>query len=102
MSTEENGNVELPVDQDGIRGGVQTKLTELAEGEIGPQRHLLCNPNSSRAPEMVTLSMARPTILVPMPAIWPVFSSPSIHQGDSPHSGLVEATGDEDSVTIFS
>ena len=34
MSTEENGNVELPVDQDGIRGSVQTKLTELAEGEI--------------------------------------------------------------------
>ena len=32
MSTEGSGNVELPVDQDGIRCGVQTKLTKLAEG----------------------------------------------------------------------
>ena len=47
---------------------------------------------------MVTFLMARPTISVPMPAIWPVFSSLSIHQGDSPHSGLVETTGDVDSV----
>ena len=30
MSTEDNGNVELPVD--GVLCGVQTKLTELAEG----------------------------------------------------------------------
>ena len=71
------------------------------DGEIGPQRCLLCNPNSSRAPEMVTFLMARPTISVPMPAIWPVFSSPSIHQGDSPHSGLVETTGDEEIVSYI-
>jgi len=47
---------------------------------------------------MAALSMAGPTVSVPVSPVWPVISPPGVYQGNSPYCSLAEVTGDEDSI----
>ena len=61
----------------------------------GSKRCLFLHSNSQRASSLVTLSVAGTSVRVLVPLFWPILSPTSVHQSNTPHSGMVETTGDK-------